>query len=117
MSSGSASPVRIRRAKGSSTAPVLWRLECQEKRNFTVGVYPGVCERWDLKAAKWQQAATGFFAEIRERLTAQPGATGVTLRAFDHGSEMLYATRDEAYTLALRRVRAIVRDEAAGRQA
>jgi len=91
---------------------VVWHLECQEGRNFTVGVYPGVCERWNATAQKWQQAATGFFAEIRERITPQSDVSVSTMRAFDRGSEMLYATRDEAYTLALRRIRVIARDEA-----
>ncbi len=105
--------MRIRKSKGPSTAPVLWHLECQDGRNFTVGIYPGVMERWNLAAAKWQQAATGFFAEIKERVAAQPGAVGETLRTFDRGSETLYATRDEAHTLALRRVRTIALDQEA----
>ena len=111
----SASGVRIRKSKGPSTAPVLWHIECQDGRNFTIGIYPAVMERWNLTAAKWQQVATGFFAEIKERVAAQPGAVGggETLRTFDRGSETLYATRDEAHTLALRRVRTIALDQEA----
>jgi hypothetical protein len=103
----SAAPVRIRKSKGPSTAPVVWHLECHEGRNFTIGIYPGVMERWNLAASKWQQAATGFFAEIKERMAPQPGESSETLRTLDRGNETLYATRDEAHTLALRRVRTI----------
>lgn len=110
-----ASGVRIHKSKGPSTAPVLWHLECQAGRNFTIGIYPGVMERWNLTAAKWQRAATGFFAEIKERVVAQPGdvGQGETLHTFDRGSETLHATRDEAHTLALRRVRTIAIDQTA----
>lgn len=107
--------MRIRKSNGPSTAPVMWHLECQAGRNFTIGIYPGVLERWNLKSAKWQRAASGFFAEIRERVVAQSGdmGQGEKVRTFDRGSETLYATRDEAHTLALRRVRTLAHDQTA----
>jgi hypothetical protein len=70
-------------------------------------------EKCNLTTAQWQQAATGFFAEIKERVAAQPGAVGggETLHTFDRGGETLYATREEAHTVALRRVRTIALDQ------
>jgi len=105
------SDTRTRRADGLAITPVVWHLERQGGRNFTIGVYSGVGERWDAKSGKWAQTAKGYFAEISERIILQQGASGSTLKRYDRNSELLYATHDEAHTRALRRVRAIVQDE------
>ena len=100
---------RIRRAKGPATAPVIWHVQHQDGRDFTIGIYPGVCESWNAAKKQWTQVATGFFAEIKERITRRPeGASMVPKPCISTGEYLLYATRDEAHTLALRRVRSIV---------
>jgi hypothetical protein len=106
-----ASDTRTRRANGPATFPVIWHLERQGGRSFTIGVYSGVGERWITSSGKWVQIAKGYFAEISERVIPQVGAVGGTLKRYDRHREQLYATRDEAHTLALRRVRAIVARE------
>jgi hypothetical protein len=100
---------RIRRAKGSSTIPVIWHIQHQGQRDFTIGVFPGVCESWNAIKNQWVQVATGYFAEIKERIT--PSRTGATVAVAPYhgtGEHLLYSTRDEAHTLALREVRTIV---------
>ena len=59
------------------------------------------------------QIATGFFAEIKERITPRStganAATKLSPKPYNGtGEYLLYATRDEAHTLALRLVRTIV---------
>lgn len=108
MTSG-APNIRLRKSKGPSTAPVVWHLQRQGERSFTIGVYPGVSELWNAKTNKWVQTATGYFAEIKERLDPKTQASA-TPRPIDRASETLYTTRDEAHTRALRRVRTIVID-------
>jgi hypothetical protein len=105
------SDTRTRRANGPTTSPIVWHLERQNGRNFTIGVYSGVVERRDVKTGDWAQTAKGYFAEISERIIRPQGATGVTLRHYDRNCELLYGTHDEAHTRALRRVRAIAQDE------
>jgi len=100
-----ASDTRTRRANGRATVPVVWHLESQGGRSFTIGVYSGVAERWNASTGKWVQTAKGYFAEISERAIE---AAGSMLKRYDRNREAIYATRDEAHTLALRRVRAIV---------
>ena len=102
------SDTRIRRAKGPTTAPVIWHLERQGGRDFTIGVFPGICESWNAAKDQWVQVATGYFAEIRERMA--PGTVGAKTShkpCNGAGEYLLYATRDEAHTLALRLVRTI----------
>ena len=104
-----ASDTRIRKAKGSATAPVIWHLQHQDGRDFTVGIYPGICESWNEAKNQWVQIATGFFAEIRERIPSRREGASNAPKPYNGASEyLLFATRDEAHTLALRRVRAIV---------
>lgn len=104
---------RIRRAKGAATVPVIWHLQHQGGRDFTIGVYPGICESWNATKNQWVQIATGFFAEIRERAPSRTEGGSTTRKPSPKpytgtGEYLLYATRDEAHTLALRRVRMIV---------
>jgi len=55
------------------------------------------------------QIATGFFAEIKERIAPRTEGASNAPKPYIGASEyLLFATRDEAHTLALRRVRAIV---------
>ena len=108
-----ASDTRIRRAKGPATVPVIWHLQHQGGRDFTIGVYPGVCESWNATKSQWVQVTTGFFAEIKERIaprsvTANAAAKPAPRPYSGTGEYLLYATRDEAHTLALRLVRTIV---------
>jgi hypothetical protein len=106
-----ASDTRIRRAKGAATVPVIWHLQHQGQRDFTIGVYPGICESWNATKNQWVQIATGYFAEIKERITSQPDAAKAAPKTYSStGEYLLYATRDEAHTLALRRVYSIVAD-------
>ena len=102
------SDTRIRRAKGSATSPVIWHLERQNGRDFTIGIYPGVCESWNAAKDQWVQVATGYFAEIRERIIPRRDGVKATPKPYNGtGGYLLYATRDEAHTLALRLVRTI----------
>jgi hypothetical protein len=103
-----ATDTRTRRANGPSTVPVVWHLETQGGRTFTIGVYSGVGERWNASTGKWVQTTKGYFAEISERVVAKLEAAGSMLTRYDRYREAIYATHDEAHTLALRRVRAIV---------
>lgn len=108
-----ASDTRIRRAKGPATVPVIWHLQHQGGRDFTIGVYPGVCESWNATKSQWVQIATGFFAEIKERIAPQStganAATKLSPKPYNGtGEYLLYATREEAHTLALRLVRTTV---------
>lgn len=107
------SDTRIRRANGSATVPVIWHLQRQGGRDFTIGVYPGICESWNATKNQWVRIATGFFAEIKERIAPQPYGAKAAAKAgpklsTSTGDYLLYATRDEAHTLALRRIYAIV---------
>ncbi len=77
------SDTRTRRADGPAITPVVWHLERQGGRNFTIGVYSGVGERWDAKSGKWAQTAKGYFAEISERIILQQGTIGGTLKRYD----------------------------------
>jgi len=106
-----ASDMRTRRANGPSAIPVVWHLERQGGRNFTIGVYSGVCERLNATTGKWVQTAKGYFAEISERVISPLEAAGSRLKRYDRNRESIYATHDEAHTLALRRVRAIVQND------
>ena len=112
-----ASDTRTRRANGPTTVPVVWHLESQGGRSFTIGVYSGVGERWNASTGKWVQTAKGYFAEISERAISTLEAAGGMLKRYDRNRESIYPTRDEAHTLALRRVRAIVLDDQAKTQA
>jgi hypothetical protein len=104
-----ASDTRIRRAKGPATVPVIWHLQHQGGRDFTIGIYPGICESWNAAKNQWVQIATGFFAEIKERIALQPEGAKASPKPYNStGGYLLYATRDEAHTLALRRVYTIV---------
>lgn len=106
-----ASDTRTRRLNGPATVPVVWHLERQGGRSFTIGVYSGVGENWNATTGKWVQTAKGYFAEISERVISTLEAAGSTLKRYDRNRESIYATRDEAHTLALRRVRAIVQGD------
>jgi hypothetical protein len=108
--------MRTRRANGPSAIPVVWHLERQGGRNFTIGVYSGVRERLNATTGKWVQTAKGYFAEISERVIAPLEAAGSRLKRYDRNRESIYTTHDEAHTLALRRVRAIVQDDEAKAQ-
>lgn len=100
---------RIRRAKGPATAPVIWHLERQGGRDFTIGVFPGICESWNAAKDQWVQVATGYFAEIKERMPSHTGGANASPKLYNGtGKYLLYATRDEAHTLALRLVNSIV---------
>lgn len=100
---------RIRRAKGPATAPVIWHLERQGGRDFTIGVFPGICESWNAAKDQWVQVATGYFAEIKERMPSRTGGANASPKLYNGtGEYLLYATRDEAHTLALRLVNSIV---------
>lgn len=100
---------RIRRANGPATVPVIWHLQHQGGRDFTVGVYPGVCESWNAAKDQWVQVAKGYFAEVRERVAPRPKGAHPAAKHYTGTREyLLYATRDEAHTLALRLVRTIV---------
>jgi len=102
------SATRIRRAKGPTTVPVIWHVQRESGRDFTIGVYPGICEAWSVAKDQWVQVATGYFAEIRERMAPQTDGVKTTHKPYNRpGEYLLYATRDEAHTLALRLVRTI----------
>lgn len=104
-----ASDTRIRKVKGSATVPVIWHLQREGGRDFTIGVYPGICESWNAAKNQWVRIATGFLAEIKERIAPQPeGAKAGPRPSNSAGDYLLYATRDEAHTLALRRIYTIV---------
>jgi hypothetical protein len=104
-----ASDTRIRKAKGSATVPVIWHLQREGGRDFTIGVYPGICESWNVAKNQWVRIASGFLAEIKERIAPQPAGAKAGPRPYNStGGYLLYATRDEAHTLALRRVYTIV---------
>lgn len=103
---------RIQKANGPATVPVIWHLQHQGERDFTVGVYPGVCESWNAAKNQWVQVAKGYFAEVRERLVSQPKGVNSACKPYNGTREyLLYATREEAHTLALRLVRTIVATE------
>ncbi len=99
---------RTRRANGPATFPVFWHLERQGGRSFTIGVYAGVSERWNATTEKWIKIGRGYFAEISERIIPNQDGAGSTRKRYDRNHELLYATRDEAHTYALRRVHTIV---------
>jgi len=104
-----ASDTRIRKVKGSATVPVIWHLQREGGRDFTIGVYPGICESWNVAKNQWVRIASGFLAEIKERIAPQPAGAKAGPRPYNStGDYLLYATRDEAHTLALRRVYTIV---------
>jgi hypothetical protein len=106
-----ASDMRTRRTNGPSAIPVVWHLESQGGRNFTIGVYAGVVERLNATTGEWVQTAKGYFAEISERILSTKRSAGSTLKRYDRNREAIFATHDMAHTSALRRIRTIVQDD------